>query len=416
MCDYRYIVTQTPHVMKTTFCRKAALFLLFIGCSLYVQAQQYYAVVGAFRKESNAIKFSGFVKSRFFQATYELNPERKLYYVYVIKSGNKKEVIQQVRNLQQDKLFSDAWFFKGQLGVATETPQPEPKPNPTEPVVTPVEPKPDSTLLPPVDTTTPDEPVVTVVDSTFVDTLAIDPTPATPRKAKGKFIKFVITDPAGTNLSGVVHHVDLKLGRDIASYRANEYSDVPRPAERVEPMAVVCGIFGFKEITQFIDYTNPAATPGATVDENGVWSIPFVLERLKKSDISVMYNVSFYKDAVIMLPRAREELDELVSMMNNNTNYEIKIHGHCNGKEKRKIIMLGKNRNYFDINGSEEKNGSAKELSKLRAEVIRDYLVEHGVHKNRLKTMEWGASNMLVKQNSPSARLNDRIEIEILKD
>lgn len=394
--------------MKTILCRKLALLVLFIGYSVYVQAQQYYAVVGAFRKESNAIKFSGFVKSRFFQATYELHPTRKLYYVYAIKSANKKEVLEQVKNLQADKLFSDAWFFKGQLGA-------EPvvvpvKPEPTEPIVIPEPVKSDSVILTPPDTAS--------VTPEVVDTIAVaeETKPIEPLKAKGKFFKFVITNPAGTTVNGKVHHVDLKVGRDLASYNSNEYSDVPRPTDRVDPMAVVCGIFGYKEITQFIDYANPAATQGATVDENGVWSIPFTLERLNKGDITVMYDVAFYKDAVIMLPRAQQELDELVNMMNSNTNYEIKIHGHCNGKEKRKIMMLGKTRNYFDTNGSEEKTASAKELSKLRAEAIRDYLIEHGIDKKRLDIMEWGAMNMLVKQHSPSARLNDRIEIEILKD
>jgi outer membrane protein OmpA-like peptidoglycan-associated protein len=400
--------------MKANLYQKLSLLLFLLCCAATAQAQQYYAVVGAFRKESNAIKFTGFVKSRFFQATYELHPERKLYYVYALKSTNKKEVITQVKNLQQDKLFSDAWFFKGQLGIAA---QPEPaKPQPIEPVADPVTVKSDATLLQPIDTIAVDVPEEVPSDTTDIDPAAVKPEPIAPLKAKGKFLKFVITNPSGANVAGVVHHVDLKVGRDIATYPSNEYSDVPRPTDRVDPMAVVCGIFGYKEITQFVDYTNPAATEGATVDENGVWSIPFTLERLKKGDISVMYDVAFYKDAVIMLPRAQQELDELLNMMTSNPNYEIEVHGHCNGKEKRKIIMLGKNRNYFDISGSEEKNGSAKELSKLRAEAVRDYLVERGIDKKRIKIMEWGATNMLVKQNSPSARLNDRIEIEILKD
>ncbi len=395
--------------MKNSLSRTLALLTFFMVCSLYAHAQQYYAVVGAFRNESNAIKFTGFVKSRFFQATYELHPTRKLFYVYALKSANKKEVLDQVKNLQADKLFSDAWFFKGQLGaeqppLATEPVTPEP-PDPV--IVTLTETQlvtPDSTRVDADTTIIAEEPTVT------------ETTPAQPLKAKGRFFKFVITDPSGLPIDGMVHHVDLKVGRDLASYKSNEYSDVPTPADRKDPMAVVCGIFGYKEITQFVDYNNPSFTEGATVDENGVWAIPFALERLKKGDLTVMYDVSFYKDAVIMLPQSQQELDELLNMMNHNPNYEIKIHGHCNGKQKRKIIMLGKNRNYFDIQGSEDKNGTAKELSKLRAEAVRDYLTEHGVAKKRMEIMEWGATNMLVKENSPGARLNDRIEIEILKD
>ena len=129
-----------------------------------------------------------------------------------------------------------------------------------------------------------------------------------------------------------------------------------------------------------------------------------------------MYDVSFYKDAVIMLPRSQEELNELVTLMSSNPNYKIKVHGHTNGNNKRKIIALGKNRNYFEMQGSEQKNGTAKELSKQRAEAVRDYLVEHGVEKSRMEIMGWGGLNMLVGENSSSAKLNDRVEIEILED
>ena len=129
-----------------------------------------------------------------------------------------------------------------------------------------------------------------------------------------------------------------------------------------------------------------------------------------------MYDVSFYKDAVVMLPRSQEELDELVNMMSGNAAYKIKIHGHANGTAKRKIIALGKNKNYFDISGSKQKNGTSKELSKERAEAVLDYLVKHGIVENRMEIMAWGGSNMLVSETSPSAKLNDRIEIEILED
>jgi outer membrane protein OmpA-like peptidoglycan-associated protein len=68
------------------------------------------------------------------------------------------------------------------------------------------------------------------------------------------------------------------------------------------------------------------------------------------------------------------------------------------------------------MKGSDQQNGSAKELSKQRAEAVRDYLVEHGIDKSRMEIMAWGGLNMMVGENSASAKLNDRIEIEILED
>lgn len=179
-------------------------------------------------------------------------------------------------------------------------------------------------------------------------------------------------------------------------------------------MSVVCGIFGYKEEVKEVDYDNPGQTAGATQDEKGAWIIPFQLERLKRGDVSVMYHVSFYKDAVVMLPQSKVEIDELLSLMKGNPKYKIKIHGHCNGTNSRRIIALGDAKNYFDINGSNEISGSAKDLSRLRAEALQDYLVENGIEKNRTETYAWGAINMLVSEYSPSAKLNDRLEIEIL--
>jgi outer membrane protein OmpA-like peptidoglycan-associated protein len=129
-----------------------------------------------------------------------------------------------------------------------------------------------------------------------------------------------------------------------------------------------------------------------------------------------MYHVSFYKDAVVMLPQSKSELDELVSMMNDNPNYRIKIHGHCNGNNARRIIALGPTKNYFDVEGSDERNGSAKDLTKLRAEAVQRYLEDNGIPNGRSDIYAWGALNMLVPETSTSARLNDRIEIEIRED
>lgn len=377
--------------------------------SLSAQNRQYYVVIGAFAKESNAKKFSGFSRSRFFQSTYELNTARNLFYVYVIKTGNKKEAFDQVRILQKEEAFRDSWVFRGALGtsipVAITKPEPESQQTPilaeTEPIPT------DTATAPILDVKTES------VDSTATETLPAEPEKPK-RIVKGKLFKFDIQTPTGEPYAGNIHHVDLLRGRDIASYSSSDYSDVPKPAE--EPMTLVCGIFGYKEITQLVDYTTPTQTEGITQDAEGAWVVPFKLERLKKGDVSVMYDVSFYKDAVIMLPRSQEELDELVNLMNSNLNYTIKVHGHTNGNNKRKIIALGKNRNYFEMQGSDQQNGTAKELSKQRAEAVRDYLVEHGIEKSRMEIMAWGGLNMLVGENSSGAKLNDRIEIEILED
>lgn len=181
-------------------------------------------------------------------------------------------------------------------------------------------------------------------------------------------------------------------------------------------MTIVCAIFGYKEVVLEIDYNKPGGTIGVTHDVNGAWVIPYKLEPLNTGDVSVMYRVAFYKDAVVMLPAAKSELDQLVNMMTSNPNYKIKIHGHCNGNGSRKIIALGAEQHFFDMAGSNEIKGTAKELSRLRAEAVQIYLSEHGIDQSRSEIYAWGGLNMLVGENSTSAKLNDRIEIEILSD
>jgi outer membrane protein OmpA-like peptidoglycan-associated protein len=129
----------------------------------------------------------------------------------------------------------------------------------------------------------------------------------------------------------------------------------------------------------------------------------------------VMYNVGFHKDAVIMLPQSKTDLDELVNMMKENPNYEITIHGHCNGKNERRITTTTSD-DLFDVTSSKRIIGSAKMLSDLRAKAIRNYLIRAGIEAGRLKTYAWGGRYMLVKPDSNYASLNDRIEVEIRKD
>jgi outer membrane protein OmpA-like peptidoglycan-associated protein len=232
-------------------------------------------------------------------------------------------------------------------------------------------------------------------------------------KPKGKYFKFEVSSTESSSVPTVIHSVDLDKGRELASYKTNSYIDI---LPNKKPLTLVCGVFGYKLVQKVVDYTNPSLTEGAYQDERGAWVIPYTLEPLEKGDVSVMYNVAFYKDAVVMLPQSKQDLDELVDMMQTDQDYKIKIHGHCNGNHRRRIIALGDSKNYFDINGSLEVHGTAKQLSAFRADAVRSYLLEKNIEPARLKTQAWGGTYQLVDENSPNAKLNDRIEIEILRD
>lgn len=377
-----------------------------------VGAQHYHVVIGAFSVEANARKFTGYVRNMNYDASYELNPLRNLHYVYVMKTGNRKAAYEEAIRLQTKTEFTDAWVFYGKLGKESQqnipsaislpekgTPdmvQPAEKEQPTEP--------PPAQAMQEI--TEPQPPAVMPI---------VNEETAVPHP-KGKYFRFRITLPDDKPVPGEVHHVDRLRQQDIATYKTDELVDITKPAQN-QPMTIVCGIFGFREVVKVIDYDNPATSADAVQGSDGEWIITYKLEPLKKGDVQVMYNVSFYKDAAIMTPSSKRELDELVNMMKLNPNYRIKIHGHCNGNyDKRLIKYPGKNKNYFSMTGADDKNGSSKELSKVRAETIRNYLTEAGIDKSRIEIFAWGGTNMLVAETSTSARLNDRIEIEILQD
>jgi outer membrane protein OmpA-like peptidoglycan-associated protein len=386
--------------------QRTFLILVFTLISFTALSQEYYVVIGAFAKESNAEKFTGYANSKFLDAIYRKKTGSDLHYVVVLKTTSKEEAVARVRLLREETEFKDAWFYFGHLEHL-------------EPVV--VASPPTETIVPPPPIVVEDsvaQPEVTVQKDSTSEVL---PPPLVPTeikerpKPKGIYFKYAVVTSDGTPVSGLVHHVDRTRGRDIKSYQANEYVDVLKPVEKDGIMNIVCGVFGYKEVVTFVDYKNPGATPGAYQDAEG-WVIPFQLERMSKGDNSVMYHVSFFKDAVVMQANSKTEMDELVNMMNLNPNMTIKVHGHCNGNNDRRIIALGASKNYFDIQGSDERQGSAKELSNLRAEAVRSYLMDNGIEKSRIKTYAWAGLNMLVDENSNSAKLNDRIEIEILED
>jgi outer membrane protein OmpA-like peptidoglycan-associated protein len=384
---------------------RSFLILILLTTAASIQAQQHYVIVGAFAQENNAQKFTGYVRSLRYAAEYELNVTQKYFYVYVLKSFSKEEARDQAKQLQQDSEFKDAWLFTGHLGTS-----PPPKKDEVAVIVPPVIEETQSTKTDSAVTKT--DSVLLVVPSPVTSTPVVEPE----IKVRGKLFKFHLQTFEGREVQGEVHNVDFRRGREIGAYKSNEYVDVLPPSRDNNPMSIVCGILGYKEVVKIVDYNNPDSDPNVTKDEKGAWVIPYKLERLKKGDVTVMYHVAFYKDAVVMLAQSMAEMGELVNMMKDNPNYKIKIHGHCNGNHTRKIIALGPDRNYFTIQGSDELNGSAKELSKLRAEAVQNYLEDNGVPKNRSTVYAWGGLNMLVPETSASAKLNDRIEIEIQAD
>lgn len=355
-------------------------------------SQHYYVVVGAFAADENASEFKGYLPEQVPDTSYAVSEKESLMHFYVLKTSDKESAI--TRSLQLRKAIEVWQTQNAGSSIAAEGNI--------------------SGNLPLTDGTSLEGSASASGSSSASSSVAN--AGAVPPKAVGKFFKFKIESPEGIPLSAQVHHVDFEKGRELATYSSNTFVDLLQPGE-AKPMAVVCGLFGYKEIEKYIDYSDPTSTDEqAYVDSQGVWVIPYKLERVEKGDVSLMYNVSFYKDAAIMRKNSQIDLDELVRMMHSNPYYEITIHAHCNDKKKREIIAPGPSKNYFDAAGSVKVTGTAKDLTALRAGTIKAYLADHGVDPSRVNIFSWGASDMLVKADSPQASLNDRVEIEFTRD
>ncbi|MEP2670291.1 MAG: SPOR domain-containing protein, partial [Cyclobacteriaceae bacterium] len=184
------------------------------------------------------------------------------------------------------------------------------------------------------------------------------------------------------NLKRVAGEVDLvnESGRKISSYASNEVVQVMR-SDASGNIILACEVLGYRKLLFKLNYDNPFLTEGVEKGENEEAIVPFGLVRLQKGDIAVMYNVYFFKDAAIMRPESRYEINNLLSMMNENEAYKILIHGHTNGNAAGKIITMSDAKNFFSLTNTEEGRGSAKKLSEERAKVISKYLVDQGIEE-----------------------------------
>jgi outer membrane protein OmpA-like peptidoglycan-associated protein len=354
-------------------------------------SQNYYLVIGAFSSENDNVKeFTSYLPSSQFDTAYTIQSNNNSLHLYIMKTSSKEVAFANATTLGEglSGIKAPEGILPSNQRLNTETKSAVQEDDHYESLV---------------------------ATGSNKSSENVPAGGGVPMKPKGKYFKFTIASEDGSILPGEVHHVDRTAQKELGSFSTDLYIDMMKPGPS-EPMNVVCGVFGYKEVDKFIDFANPAETDGAYQDEQGAWIIPYKLERLEKGDVSVMYNVGYYTDAVAMTPASKKDLDELAAMMKENPNYVVKVHTHCNGKSGREALILNSDNNFFETTGSTQVRVSAKELTNLRAQAIKSYLALKGISEDRVKTYGWGGSEMLVKENDPNARLNDRVEIEILKD
>ena len=378
-----------------------------------------YVVIGAFRVYKNAIRFTAHAhKDLKMNAKFELNPYRKLYYVYVLSTDDQSLAINEARRLREESEFTDTWVYFGTLGdKAIALGENNFAGQDINPVTTEkigdVK-KIDDNTQKKNEASGDSAPLGNTTETTSSAPTTEDKMKSLDEASGKNFLFKVFRAVDNTAVDGDVDAIDTEKTRKIGTYKANV--PVSLPKSNLSAVSFVCEVFGYRKIQRDIDYNNPEGE-GISKEENGAVVVPFELVRLQKGDIAVMYNVYFFKDAAIMRPESRYEVTSLLDMLNENTKYKIRLHGHTNGNAAGKIISMSKDsKNFFSLNDTKDGFGSAKELSEERADVIRKYLISNGIDQSRIEIRAWGGKRAIHDKHSARAQENVRVEVEILEN
>jgi outer membrane protein OmpA-like peptidoglycan-associated protein len=403
-------------------CRNIAVILgllCFTG-ELYSQDHKeltpgYYVVVGAYARsrENIAQNYVEVLKLKGHTVTYGFNSSRNLYFVYLKYFDTLKESLQDMRHTRSQGEFTDAWVrvvsgdIMPRVPVADGTKTPDPTSPPPE------EPRDVSDKEEEIETEQISEPAAPVVSDN-------EEIVQYPVMTLGNTEVFLSLYNARNNriVDGDIDVIDTERSRLITKVKGNEYLVLPDPKSKSGQLSLICESFGYRKIQQEINYPLPLAdTIKPHIDLMGTTIvINFDLVRYHKGDIGTLFNVYFYNDAALMLPESKYELNSLLQLMNENPNYRIRLHGHTNGNYSGKILSIGEDKDFFSLEGASQGIGTARDLSRNRAEVIRDYLISNGVDASRMEVKAWGGRRPLFDKNSTNAKRNVRVEVEILAE
>lgn len=379
----------------------------------------YYVVVAAYAKsrENVAQNYVEVLRLKGLSPSYGFNSKRNLYFVYLKYFDNLKQSLQDMKHTRGQSGFSDAWVrvVSGDIGAPVSS---SPPPVPSTPSIPVVETKASSDTKPAASNVEAFVPAPAAEDE--IEITDNPPIKQYEVMTLGNTEVFLSLYNARNNriVEGTVDVIDTDRSRLLTHVKGNEYLLLPDPKSKSGQLTLICESFGYRKIQQEINYPLPLAdTVKPYIDLMGTTLvINFDLVRYHKGDIATLYNVYFFNDAALMQPESKFELNSLLQLMNENPNYRIRLHGHTNGNYTGKILTVGPEKNYFSVDGAQQGMGTAKDLSRGRAEVIRDYLASNGVNTSRMEIKAWGGKRPIYDKNSPNAKKNVRVEVEILEE
>ncbi len=370
-----------------------------------------YLIIGAFRIKDNALNYANSVRIGGKKPGIGVNDKNGLYYVYAYYTKDDLQFARDKRTeLRATDKFYDAWILYVGLnledlekGLAEKTAKEE-----TPDMVLVAQPK----EIPP-----PPEEVNKKEQEPEQDFMP--PPPVQQDKKLYNYIFRVINATTLKEVPGYVTIIDAARNKAMKSVSTNQMHQLEAPKSQSKEIIALCDIFGYVKDQAKFKIDDPISSPDKSriSQSGGITTVKFELARHKVGEILTMYHVYFYTNSAIMKPESKFELNSLLDMLKENDKLVIKIHGHTNGNAPGKIIKLKEDdNNFFKVTKNNiETYGSAKELSKARAEVIKRWLIENGIDEKRMQLKAWGGKKMIYKKNDAMAAKNVRVEIEILK-
>ena len=442
----------------------ACLLLMFLIPQFISFAQQgnpremdagYYIIVAAYSasKESYAQRYMKQLKEQGREADYGYSSKKNMYFVYLDYEQDFQTSINKMRNTRSNTSFSDAWVFVCKGGskniTSTSSDSESDDTDRTDNSATvadnnnnDVEKEADGVAAADNgkdgdNTSMKDRESGNESDSEDADDIAEaddqiseedkqkeDSEEESNRVKTGTledYRLYVNMENARNNdkVEGKVEVIDVERAKLMKTIHSGEFAEIPDPKNGTGKMSLIADVFGYRKNQVNLNYYNPLSDTTTNNIEvtSDIYKVNFDMVRYHKGDIVVMYNVYYFNDAAIMQPESRYEVNSLLSMMKENQNYKIRIHGHTNGKNPGKIVTRGESNSFFALSDlNKDGYGSAKELSKERAQVIKDYLVSEGISEDRMEIKAWGGKRMLYDKFSSQAKNNVRVEIEILEE
>ncbi|MDH5598829.1 MAG: OmpA family protein [Cyclobacteriaceae bacterium] len=386
-----------------------------------------FVVVGAFVFHKNAERFVKYVKSLKLDAKYALNPYRSLYYVYVFQSPEKEKAVERVHQIWENYEFDDAWVYSGYL-EGVNAPENSIVERPVNALITENKVYEKKERVEVRESQTEDEEVEEQFEKEEINETE-EPEPTEEKEEpKEEVVEPEITQEFKVYINslnsskfnevkGTVEIMDPIRSKRLIEVKTHELFGLNDPKNGKSQVKMVSRIFGYRPLELIVDLKNPDTDSlEQTYTHGDSLVIDFELDRLRRGDIAVMWNVLFFKDAAIMRPESKPELNSLLEMLKENPEMRVRLHGHTNGNSRGKIIMLEEgDKNFFSISSvHKESTGSSSKLSEERAYTIQQWLISEGISADRTEIKGWGGKRMLVEKHDNKAFQNVRVEVEVL--